>query len=273
MNCPHCSSRQTRKLAKTTDLGYAVYRCQDCRRRFNERTGTPFNFLEMPTDIVFQVVLFRLLFKLSLRDLVQMFLIRGYELSHETVRDWEARFASLLADQVRRRRKHKVGRCWYVDETYIKVSGRWCYLYRAIDKQGQLIDSLLSAKRDMAAAQRFFRSAQTIAGRPPAQVTTDGHDSYPRAIAEVLGKCVKHRCNRYKNNRIEQDHRGIKQRYYPMLGFKSFRSAKRFCRSFDELRNYFRPRQRCHQVVPAARRKEQFRTKLDTLQSAFLARS
>jgi putative transposase len=74
-----------------------------------------------------------------------------------------------------------------------------------------------------------------------------------------------------KINRIEQDHRGIKQRYYPMLGFKSFRSAKRFCRSFDELRNYFRPRQRPHQVVPAARRKEQFRTKVDTLQSAFLA--
>jgi putative transposase len=71
----------------------------------------------MPTDIVFQVVLFRLLFKLSLRDLMQMFLIRGYELSHETVRDGEARFAPLLADQVRRRRQGKVGRCWYVDET------------------------------------------------------------------------------------------------------------------------------------------------------------
>jgi hypothetical protein len=110
MNCPHWPSRQTRNLAKTTDLGYVVYRCQDCRRCFNERTGTPFNFLEMPTNIVFQVVLFRLLFKLSLRDLVQMFLIRGYELSHETVRDWEARFASLFADQVRRRRKNKGGR-------------------------------------------------------------------------------------------------------------------------------------------------------------------
>jgi transposase-like protein len=77
------------------------------------------------------------------------------------------------------------------------------YLYRAIDKQGQLIDSMLSAKRDMAAAQRFFRSAQTVAGCRPAQVTTDGHRSYPRAIAEVLGKRVKHRCSRYKNNVIE----------------------------------------------------------------------
>jgi putative transposase len=273
MNCSHCQAPEIKKLPTLTDLGYGRFQCRSCRRTFNERTGTPFNFLEMPTDIVFQVVLFRLLFKLSLRDLMQLFLIRGYEFSYEAVRDWEARFAPLLADQVRRRRRGRVGRCWYVDETYLKVSGRWVYLYRAIYKQGQLIDSMLSAKRDMAAAQRFFRSAQTVAGRRPEQVTTDGHNSYPRAIAEVLGKEVKHRCSRYKNNRIEQDHRGIKQRYYPMLGFKNFQSAKRFCRSFDELRNYFRSRQRCNQIVPAVRRREQFRQKVDALQSTFLGRS
>src|SRR3954467_4193653 len=256
MNCPYCQSAQTRALANTTDLGYVVYRCQGCRRQFNERTGTPFNFLEMPTDIVFQVVLFRLLFKLSWRDLVQMFLIRGYELSHETVRDWEARFAPLLADQVRRRRQGRVGRYWYVDETYLKVGGRWVYLYRAIDRDGQLVDSMLSPNRDMAAAQRFFRSAQTVAGRRPEQVTTDGHNSYPRAIAEVLGKKVKHRCSRYKNNRIEQDHRGIKQRYYPMLGFKKLKAAQRFCRTFDELRNYFRPRRSPNEFVPLAQQRK-----------------
>src|SRR3954469_22230570 len=224
MNCPHCRSGETKTLTKKTDLGYVIFRCRGCRRTFNERTGTPFNFLEMPTDIVFQVVLFRLLFKLSLRGLMQLFLIRGYELSHETVRDWEARFASLLADQVRRRRQGRVGRCWYVDETYLKVGGRWCYLYRAIDKQGQMVDSMLSAKRDMAAAQHFFRSAKAVAGQSPEQVTTDGHNSYPRAINKVLGQSVKHRCSRYKNNRIEQDHRGVKQRYYPTLGFKRFPS-------------------------------------------------
>ena len=203
MSCPHCQSHHTRKLSVATDLGYARFQCRSCRRTCNERTGTPFNFLEMPTDIVFQVVLFRLLFKLSLRDLMQLFLIRGYELSYETVRDWEARFALLLADQVRHRRRGRVGRCWHVDETYLKVSGRWVYLYRAMDKEGQRIDSLLGAKRDMAAAQRFFQSAKAVAGRSPEQVTTDGHGSYPRAIAEVLGKKVKHRCSRYKNNRIE----------------------------------------------------------------------
>jgi putative transposase len=270
MNGPSCQSAQTRALAKTTDLGSVVYRCQGCRRQFNERTGTPFHFLEMPTDIVFQVVLFRLLRQLSLRDLRQLFLIRGYELSHETVRDWEARFAPLLADQVRRRRQGRVGRCWYVEETDLKVGGRWCYLYRAIDRDGQLVDSMLSPKRDRAAAQRFFRRAQTVAGRRPEQVTTDGHHSYPRAIAEVLGKKGKHRCSRSKNHRIEPDHRGSKQRDDPMLGFKSFRSAKRFCRSFDELRNYFRPRRSPNQFVPSAQRRQPFKTKLAVLQTAFV---
>src|SRR5438105_3818121 len=100
MTCPHGRSCQTRKLALATDLGYARFPCRTCQRTFHERTGTPFHFLEMPTDIAFQVVLFRLLFKLSLRDLRQLFLIRGYDLSDETVRDGEARFAPLLADQV-----------------------------------------------------------------------------------------------------------------------------------------------------------------------------
>ena len=121
-------------------------------------------FLAMPTDIVFQVVLSRLRYKLSLRDLVEMFSIRGYEFSHETVRDWESRFASLLAEQLPRKRKRQAGPSWYVDETYIKVKGNWCYLYRAIDRDGQLADSMLSRTRDMAAAQRFFRKALAAAG-------------------------------------------------------------------------------------------------------------
>jgi putative transposase len=119
MTCPSCRSRPTRKLALATELDYARFQCRNCRRTFNERTGTAFHFLEMPTDIVFQVVLFRLLFKLSWRDRMPLFLIRGYEFSDETVRDWEERFAPLLADQVRRRRQGRVGRCWHVDETHL----------------------------------------------------------------------------------------------------------------------------------------------------------
>ena len=99
-----------------------------------------------------------------------------------------------------------------IDETYLKVHGRWCYLYRAIDREGNLIDTMLSATRDMRAAQRFFRSARSVAGFVPDRVTTDGHNSYPRAIRSTLGRRVRHRTSVYLNNRLEQDHRGIKGR-------------------------------------------------------------
>ncbi len=117
---------------------------------------------------------------------------------------------------------------------YVRVSGKWCYLYRVINRDGNLVDSMLSEHRDMASATRFFTGAKDIVGHKPARVTTDGHDSYPRAIRRVLGRKVEHRTNRYLNNRVEQDHRGIKQRYYPMRGFGNFKSASRFCQAFDE---------------------------------------
>jgi transposase-like protein len=248
-----------------------MFCCRLCRRKFNERTGTPFNHLEFPTDIVFQVLLCRFRYKLSLRNLAELFLLRGFEFTHQAVQEWETRFASLLVEQLRRQRQGKVGPRWYVDETYLKVKGRWCYLYRAIDHDGNLVDSLLSITRDMVAAQRFFQSALSIAEQPPQQVTTDGHDSYPRAIQEVLGTEVEHRNNAYLNRRIEQDHRGIKQRYYPMLGFGAVFSARRFCRVFEEIRQYFRPRRKRKQFVSLPRGRQQFVQKVRVLQTLFAA--
>ena len=270
MVCPHCQSPQIRNLNRRTELGYQVFRCGACRRKSNERTGTPFNYLELPTDIVFEIVLCRLRYKLSLRNLAEMFLLRGFEFTHEAVREWEARFAPLLAEQLRRKRKGKVGRRWYVDETYLKVKGKWCYLYRAIDREGNLVDSMLSAARDMDAAQVFFRSAQSMVNRAPTQVTTDGHDSYPRAIRETLGRKVAHRCSAYLNRRIERDHRAVKQRYYPMLGFGALPSAQRFCRAFEEVRQYFRPRRKHNEVISLADARRQFLFRAIKLESLFL---
>jgi transposase-like protein len=271
MVCPHCQSSQLRNLNRRTDLGYQISRCGACQRKSNERTGTPFNFLEFPTDIVFEIVLCRLRYKLSLRNLAEMFLLRGFEFTHEAVREWEERFAPLLAEHIRRTRKGKVGRRWYVDETYIKVKGKWCYLYRAIDREGNLVDSMLSATRDMAAAQRFFRSAQSMVNSAPTQVTTDGHDSYPRAIRETLGPKVKHRCSAYLNRRIERDHRGIKQRYYPMLGFGALLSAQGFWRAFEEVRQYFRPRRKQNEVISLPNARRQFLFRALELEALFVA--
>jgi putative transposase len=136
---------------------------------------------------------------------------------------------------------------------YIKVHGHWRYLYRTIDRSGALVDVMFSEHRDMAAAKAFFASAKMVTGITPDRVTTDGHDSYPRAIRTVLGTDVRHRNSQYLNNRLEQDHRGVKGCYGPMRGFKCPRSADRFCRGYDELRNLLRPRSTLTNIfLPAA---------------------
>jgi putative transposase len=253
MRCVACGSEAVTERPERTAQGYRRFRCRTCGKQFNERSGGLLNRTQYPSDVIALVVLWRLRYKLALRDLTEMFLVRGLVFSHEAVREWEAKLAPALAEGLRRRRRGKAGRSWYVDETYLKVRGRRCYLYRAIDRSGALVDVLFSERRDMAVAEAFFRSAEAVTGVTPDRVTSDGHDSYPRAIRSELGEGVRHRTSRYLNNRLEQDHPGIKGRYRPMRGFKCPRSAARFCRGHDELRNFLRLRSRPHQHVPADR--------------------
>jgi putative transposase len=184
-----------------------------------------------------------------------MFLQRGIIVSHEAVREWESKFAPLLSEALRKRRYSQVGNSWYVDETYIRVQGQWQYLYRAVDRDGHLVDVRLSETRDLAAAEAFFRSARMVTGVPPDRITTDGHDAYPRAIRNVFGDRVTPRTNRYLNNHVEQDHRGIKQRYRPTCGLKSFATAASFCRAFDEIRAFLRPQSHRNQTLTLAHRR------------------
>jgi putative transposase len=123
----------------------------------------------------------------------------------------------------------------------------------------------------MDAAQRFFRQALDIAGRPPEQVTTDGHDAYPRAIRGTLGPAVQHRTSRHKNNRIEQDHRGMKQRYYPMRGCGRFASAARCCTAFEEQRRYFRVVEQSDERVSLAQRRCRFQGRWATVMAELAA--
>jgi transposase-like protein len=201
------------------------------------------------------VVLWRVRYKLSLRDLPEMFLERGIVFTREAEREWEAQLAPLLRERLRRHRRGRGGSSWYVDETYVKVKGRWTYLYRAIDREGNLVDVLLSERRNEAAAAASFRSARSVTESVPARVTTGGHDAYPGAIKTELGAGGRHRTNRYLNNHLEQDHRGIKQRTRPMGGFKSVESATRFCQVHDEVRNFLRPRSHRNEVVSLAQRR------------------
>jgi transposase-like protein len=209
--------------------------------------------------------LWRLRYKLGLRDVAELLLQRGFEISYETIRAWEYQFAPLVSMKLRSKRRGKIGRSWYLDETYVKVGGRWCYLYRAIDLDGNLLDSMLSEKRDKHAARRFLRRLLDIADKKPLRLTTDKHPAYSKAIRWIIGRKVTHRHNQYLNNRIEQDHRYIKQRYYPMLGFKQFESASRFCTAFDELRNYLKVRTIGGEKVSATDIRQIFRDKWTTL--------
>jgi transposase-like protein len=258
MECVDCGSAATSERRDRTAQGHRRFRCRACGREFNERSGGLLNRTQYPSDVIALVVLWRLRHRLTLQDLSEMFLQRGIVFSHETVREWEAKLTPFLTNELRQRRRGRAGagrRSWHVDETYLKVRGRWCCLYRAIDRNGDLVDTMLSEHRDMAAAKAFFRSAKSATGLVPDRVTTDGHGSYPRAIRSALGRHVEHRTSAYKNNRLEQDHRGVKGRIRCMRGFKVFGAAERFCRGYDELRAFLRCRHRHNQHVPANRRR------------------
>jgi putative transposase len=261
MDCVDCGSSAVTERPEVTARGYRRYRCRDCGRQFNERSGGVLNRACLPSDIIAFVVFCRLRYRLTLRDLSEIMALRGIAISHETVRDWETKLLPIMGDALRKRRygtRRAACVSWYVDETYLKVRGRWCYLYRAIDRDGNLIDAILSEHRDMQAAKAFFRSARATMGIRPDRVTTDGHGSYPRAIRTVLGKTVQHRTSVYLNNRLEQDHRGIKGRIRCMRGFKSHDAAERFCREHGELRNLLRPRRRHNEIVSASLRRVRF---------------
>src|SRR5262245_24201741 len=134
MWCPHCESADTDERQERTTLGCRRFRCRTCQREFIERTGTGFNHLQYRTDGGGLVVLWRVRYKLSLRDLLEMFLERSLVFTHEAVRKWEAQLAPRLSETLRTHRRGRIGPSWYVDETFIKVKGRLVYLYRAINR-------------------------------------------------------------------------------------------------------------------------------------------
>ena len=180
-------------------------------------------------EVVVLCVRWYLRFKLSYRDLVEMMAQRGLSLAHTTIMRWVHSYAPEFERRWNRFAR-PAGSSWRVDETYVKIRGRWVYLYRAVDSAGQTVDFRLSARRDVGAAKAFFRKAIKGQGPAPATITLDGYAASHRAVREMkpdgqLPAETKVRSSKYLNNLIEQDHRGVKLRIGPMLGFKWFRSA------------------------------------------------
>ena len=177
-----------------------------------------------PPDVIVLAVRWYLRFGLSYRDVEELLAERGIEVDHVTVYRWVQRFTPLLAEAARPCR-HIVGDRWWVDETYVKVAGRWRYIYRAIDQFGQVIDVFFSLRRDTTAARRFFEGAIGATKVMPVEVVTDRAPTYPAVLEELL-PAAWHRTERYANNRVEADHGRLKARLRPMRGLKEDRSAR-----------------------------------------------
>jgi transposase-like protein len=174
--------------------------------------------------VIVLAVRWYLRFGLSYRDVQKLLAERGIEVDHVTIYRWVLRFTPLLADAARHCR-HQVGDCWQVDETYVKVAGRWRYVYRAIDQLGQVIDVFVSSRRDATAARRFFQRAIATSKATPIEVVTDRAPGYPVVLDELL-PAAWHRTEQYANNGVECDHGRLKARLVAMRGFKQDRSAR-----------------------------------------------
>ena len=158
------------------------------------------------------------------RDVEELLAERGIDVDHVTVYRWVQAFTEHFIDAARPAR-HSVGDRWFVDETYVKVAGRWTYLYRAVDQYGQVIDVLVSARRNAAAARMFFARALRC-GAAPVEVTTDRAPVYPR-IVDDLESSPRHITEQHANNVVEADHGRLKARLRPMRGLKQLASARR----------------------------------------------
>ena len=185
--------------------------------------SSAFAGFRFPREVIAVAVRWYLRYGLSYRDVEELLAERGVTVDHVTIYRWVQRFTPEFIEAARMCR-HAPGDRWLADETYVKVAGRWTYLYRAIDQHGQVIDVLLSARRDLAAARRFFILALR-SGTVPAEVTTDRAPAYPRVLDELIPSAL-HIVERYANNPVEGDHGRLKARLWSMRGLKRDRSAR-----------------------------------------------
>ena len=196
-----------------------------------------FKGCHFPKAIVLQSVYWYLRYSLSYRDIEELMNERGVDVDHSTAQRWVVKYTGIVEESFRKKKK-SVGKSWRMDETYIKIKGKWHYLYRAVDKEGNTIDFLLTRKRDLKAAKLFLVKAINYNGLPE-KITIDKSGANKAAIAEYNAEhktSIEIRQVKYLNNIVEQDHRGIKRIIRPMLGFKEFFSASVTLRGIELVR-------------------------------------
>ena len=204
-----------------------------------------FRYRKFQNHIIITAVRWYLRYGISYRDLEDMMLERGIRIDHSTLNRWVLAYASKFAKKLRKYRRSLSSKTWYVDETYVKVKGRWHYLYRAVGKDGETIDFYFSAKRNIGEATHFLAELLKKISKQehPKVINTDKHLSYPSAIdnlkkARLIRKNTVHRTSKYLNNRVESDHAKLKRLIKPTLGFKAFDSANATLTGLEMMRMF-----------------------------------
>ena len=202
--------------------------------------GAPsYRGFRFPAEVISHCVWLYYRFSLSFREVEEMMAQRGITLSHETVRQWCAKFGQTYANGLRRRRP-RPGDKWHLDEVFLTINGQRQYLWRAVDQDGNVLDILVTSRRDTKAATRFFRKLLTDLEYAPRVLVTDKLASYGTARRRVL-RSVEHRRSRYLNNRAENSHQPTRQRERAMKRFTSAGHAQRFLSAFSAISPHFRP--------------------------------
>ena len=202
---------------------------------------SPFRRFNSSPEVIRLVVLMYVRFPLSLRNVEDLLFERGIDLCHETVRFWWNRFGPLFAADIRRQRVSRMRGFrqwrWHLDEVYVKISGEMHYLWRAVDHEGEVLESFVTRTRDKTAALAFMKKALKRHGSPQA-ITTDGLRSYKAAMTE-LGNADKQEIGRWANNRVENSHLPFRRRERAMLRFRQMKSLQKFASVHASIHNHF----------------------------------
>jgi putative transposase len=198
-----------------------------------------FKGFRYPAEIISHCVWLYYRFPLSFREVEEMMLERGVVVTYETIRQWCCKFGQAFANGLRRRRP-RPGDQWHLDEVFIKIRGKIHYLWRAVDQDGNVLDILVTSRRDAQAAIRFFRKLLTGWRSVPRVLVTDKLASYGVAHRRLM-RSVEHRRSKYLNNRAENSHQPTRQRERAMKRFTSPGHAQRFLSAFSGISPHFRP--------------------------------
>src|ERR671932_145111 len=235
--CPHCSASGLTRDGYD-QRGRAIYAGRACGRHATTGSASLTSGHRFPRDIILLAVRYYLQLGAAAERIAGILADRGVDVSGRTILRWVQKFGPALSEEIRRYRK-PVSTTWLVDETYVKILGRWHYLYRGVDSEGQVLDCWLSQTRDLAAAGAFFRRTISSTGCTPEHVVTDKAAFYPSAI-RACAPGAQHTATGFYNpvistNRCERNHGYVKSRLRPMRGLKSFACATRLFPALDAL--------------------------------------